>query len=178
MIINLLLIEIIIIKLRMIMRLHEGSARKIIHHGRNPGYRDGKIVRPGLNRICHSDTVRVRALRPGHRPDEFLQKRNIFVDAAYLILSPVRMGRQFKVHVRDHPPPPFRVNRKDLLKCPRGPVIFGIHNAPFLRRHSAEQQRLLRPVPAFKQGLRNTEHHGDRRVVILKAVEVRIIMRA
>ena len=47
--VNLLIVKIIVVKLGVIMGLHEASACKVVDHGRDTGNGHGKIIGPGFN---------------------------------------------------------------------------------------------------------------------------------
>ena len=172
-------IILVIIKLGVVMCLHELCAAEFIHHRRNSGDRDGKIIRPGLDRALDAETFRVD-LFCVHRKlfYKFLQKILIFIGRPDRIPRIMRIGRKLKIQVRDHLSLPFRPDLKDLLPCPRRPVVLGVFNSPLFRRHTAEYNGLFRLITDLQQRPCDPEHQRDRTVVILESVKIGIIVTA
>ena len=143
--VDLLIIELIIVKLGMIMRFHKAPACEIIDHGRNSSDGHGKIIRPSLYGAQHFHSLRIwlAGKKTGWQSGyKFLQEIRVLIHAPHSILPAMGMGRQFKVQVRNHLSRPVRLGRKHLLICAGGPVVFGIHHAPLLRSHGAEHKCL------------------------------------
>ena len=174
--IDIFIIEIIIVELGMIIRLHEASAGKIVYHGGNACYGNGEVVRPGLNGRCYSGFFRIGRSQSGQLFQEGLKEGNVFPGTSDSGPGSVRQSGQLEVQIGDHAAPPGGMYGKYLLISTCGPVKLRVDDAPFLCRHGTEGQCVFGLIAGFKQCFADAQHHCDGGIVILKAVKVRIIM--
>ena len=163
------------------MGFHKFSGAELIDHGGDSSDGHRKIIRPGLYGaddfhafgICPGVQLRVAA---AEFPDKFLHISGILIRAAHPVLSPVGVSRELKIQIRHHLSSPLRPRSEHFLIRPRGPVIFGIRDSPLLRRQRAEHKGFPGPVADGQEGLCDPEHHGNRRIIILKTIKIRVIM--
>ena len=164
------------VQLAMIVGLHKGSAGKVIYHGRNACNGHGEIIAHGFNGCHHAGRIPIGIRQLRQLRHEFLQIPHIFIAAANPCPGAVGYSRQFKVQVSNHLASPFRVQGVDLLEGTGGPIEPAVRYAPFFRRHSAENQGVLGLASAFHNGSCQSQHHGNSRVIILKAGKVAVVV--
>ena len=110
-----LVVIVVIVKLRMVVGLHELARREIVDHGWNARDRHGEIVRHGLDGTEHSHAFRIHVLSHTGAPEQGLQKIRILVHRAYGVFFSVCVSRQFEIKICRHLSPPFRMDDGNLL---------------------------------------------------------------
>ena len=158
------------------MCLHKTSAGKIIYHGRDSCDRHRKVIGPGFDRRYHGCILRIRSRKNREVFQKLFQKWLIFITASDPRPGSVCQRRKFKVQVGDYFSHPFRMCGKDLFVGTCGPVKIRINHAPLFCCHRTDQDRIVRLNPGIDQCFRDPEHHGHRRIIILKSVKIRIVM--
>ena len=170
------LINILVIILGMIIIFHKRTTAEIIDHGRDPGNRHGKIIRPGLNGIQCSHTLRINPLRHLHCVHKSTYKIRILIGTAHCIPGAVCMGRKFEIQICDHVPLPLRSRLKYLAVSTCGPVIFRVGNPPFFCCKRTYHNGMARSVSTVDQSPGNSDDHCYGRIIILKSFKIGIIM--
>ena len=170
------LINILVIILGMIIIFHKRTTAEIIDHGRDPGNRHGKIIRPGLNGIQCSHTLRINPLRHLHCVHKSTYKIRILIGTAHCIPGAVCMGRKFEIQICDHVPLPLRSRLKYLAVSTCGPVIFCVGNPPFFCCKSTYHNSMARFIATTEQRPGNSNDHGHCRIIVLKSLKIGIIV--
>ena len=166
----------VVVELGMVVGLHEAAAGEIVDHGGNARNGDGKIVRPGLDGGGDPGFLGIALCQLREIFQKFLQKIHIFVGAADSCPGAVGKGRQLEIQVGNDLPPPFGMHGKHLLISAGGPVELRIRHAPFLRRHGAEKDGVLRLPAGLYQCFAHAQHHGNGGVIVLKAVKIGVVV--
>ena len=166
----------VVVELGMVVGLHKAAAGEIVDHGGNARNGDGKVVRPCFNGGGDPGFLRVALRQLREIFQKFLQKIHIFVGAADPRPGAVGKGGQLKVQVGNDLPPPFGMYGEHLLISAGGPVELRICHAPFLRRHGAEKDGVLRLPAGLYQCFAHAQHHGNGGVIVLKAVKIGVVV--
>ena len=158
------------------MGLHKAAAGEIVDHGGNARNGNGKVVRPCFNGGGDPGFLGIALCQLREIFQKFLQKIHIFVGAADSCPGAVGKSGQLEIQVGNDLPPPFGMHGKHLLISAGGPVELGICHAPFLRRHGAEKDGVLRLPAGLYQCFAHAQHHGNGGVIVLKAVKIGVVV--